>query len=62
MTRKLYWFYLLLCLSFVSVSAAELTFNYAGKYSQSRCLDRSHLSEAYTGFKFLRMLIGHPRQ
>jgi hypothetical protein len=52
MTRNSIGFILLLCLSFVSVSAAELTFNYAGKIQSVSVPDRSHLSEAYTGFKF----------
>ena len=52
MTRNSIGFILLLCLSFVSVSAAELTFNYAGKMQSVSMPDRSHLSEAYTGFKF----------
>lgn len=52
MTRNSIGFILLLCLSFVSVSAAELTFNYAGKMQSVSVPDRSRLSEAYTGFKF----------
>ena len=52
MTRNSIGFILLLCLSFVSVSAAELTFNYAGKMQSVSMPDRSRLSEAYTGFKF----------
>ena len=52
MTRNSVSFLLLMCLSFVSVSAAELTFNYAGKIQSVSVPDRSHLSEAYTGFKF----------
>ena len=52
MTRNSVSFLLLMCLSFVSVSAAELTFNYAGKMQSVSMPDRSRLSEAYTGFKF----------
>lgn len=52
MTRNSIGFILLLCLSFVTVSAAELTFNYAGKMQSVSMPDRSRLSEAYTGFKF----------
>lgn len=52
MTRNSIGFILLLCLSFVSVSAAELTFNYAGKMQSVSMPDRSRLSETYTGFKF----------
>lgn len=52
MTRNSVGFILLLCLSSVSVSAAELTLNYAGKMQSVSVPDRSRLSEAYTGFKF----------
>lgn len=51
MTRNSICFILLLCLSFVSVSAAELTFNYAGKMQSVSMPDRSRLSEAYAGLK-----------
>ena len=46
MTRNSIGFILLLCLSFVSVSAAELTFNYAGKMQSGSVPGRSRLSEA----------------